>query len=430
MDSNSKIKIRRCIDVDFVFIYEVKNRELQGIALIGLELIKRGFTVGYINTWHGLHHADIRYKAKVAIVFEAYNTDVINFALSFIDHCENVFNMQWEQLLNDDCLKENSIYLLRGDACKVYHASWGEKNKKHLIETCHIPEEKVKVVGHIGMDFVSKRFSGYYKSKDEILNDYSISADKKIVLFISSFAPPSLLDEERASVSVKSKAKIVEWLIKFSKENRDKCIIYRPHPTEAEGDEAINDMEKSGIHIIRDYSIQQWIVISDIILNWWSTSLADVYSARKTCVFLRPYKLPEKYEYHMFRDIRMATSYEEMLSQIDDHASNISEEMFSKYYYHDEEEPVYVRVVNELENIIKMDGEYVYDSGLIRELKERPFILDMREAYGYAKSYIRSVFGQKDSFEEIRYHRRMSKSQYLSEKRIAALMTKIRVYTF
>lgn len=180
MNSESRIISKRSRKVDFVFIYEVKNRELQGISLIGYELIKRGYSVAYINTWHELDRVNNRkYKAKVAVVFEAYNTEVTDFALSFIESCDNVVNMQWEQILNDDCLMQDSLFVLRGKANDVYHLSWGKMNAEHLIEYCGLPTDKIKLVGHVGLDFVRDEMNGFYKERDELLQEYNIPFNKK-----------------------------------------------------------------------------------------------------------------------------------------------------------------------------------------------------------------------------------------------------------
>lgn len=425
LNSKGQIKKKYCKTVDFVFVYEVKNREIWGITLLGYELIKRGYSVGYVNTWHGLHHSDIKYDAKVAVVFEAYNTSVLRFALSFIEHCDNVLNMQWEQILADSCLTDDSIYVLRGDADKVYHVSWGEKNKKHLVERCHISEHRVKVVGNIGLDFVSKRFEGFFKSKDEICHEFGLEPSKGIVLFISSFGPPNVYESELAKVSIKSKKEILEWLERYADDNPDKYIIYRPHPTELFSEKDYKTTGKGNIKIIKNYSVQQWIVISDVILNWFSTSLADVYAAGKKCVFLRPYKMPDNEEYHMFRNIKMAKNYDEMIEQILDESDNISREEFEQYYCFDENKATFEKIADECEGLLNDDKGYVYDNFAKQKVKELPVILVMREYYGWFKSYIQKVLKRENSYDEIRYHMLMSNEHNVSEKRIIDMMKRI-----
>lgn len=420
------IVYRKSKNVDFVFVYEVKNREIQGISLIGYELVKRGYKVGYVNTWHALHHDDVRYNARVAIVFEAYNTKVINFALSYIEHCDCVFNMQWEELLNDNCLSEDSIYMLRGMAECVYHASWGKINTRHLVEKCNIPIDKVKTVGHVGFDFLRPEFDGFYKNKIEICNDFGLNKSADIVLFISSFSSASGRPEDFAKAILNSQTIISEWLIKYAEEHPNSEIIYRPHPTEIPTKEFSAGLEKfKNIHIIGELSIQQWIVISDVILNWWSTSAGELYVAHKPWVLLRPYEIPLNYDYHMFRGATIASNYDEMLEQISSKIMPVSEEKMNEYYCVDKNEATYLKIVKVLEFLYSQKCDFVYDNKKKKRIREKKYIIEMREKYGYIKAFVKKIMGDKKSYDEIKYHNDMSKMFYVSEKDIIKLMNRI-----
>ena len=49
---------------DFVFLYEIKNRELESIMLLKYELIKRGYSVLIIETWNALFEKQDKIHAK------------------------------------------------------------------------------------------------------------------------------------------------------------------------------------------------------------------------------------------------------------------------------------------------------------------------------------------------------------------------------
>ena len=40
--------------VDFLFVYEIKAREVENDALIAYELRKRGYSCAFVNTWKSL----------------------------------------------------------------------------------------------------------------------------------------------------------------------------------------------------------------------------------------------------------------------------------------------------------------------------------------------------------------------------------------
>lgn len=424
--NNGDIIYKRTKNVDFVFVYEVKNREIQGISLIGYELVKRGYSVGYVNTWHALHHDDVRYRARVAIVFEAYNTAVINFALSYIEHCDTVLNMQWEELLNDKCFDEGSIYLLKELANKVHHVSWGTANTKHLIETCNIPKDKVHTVGHIGFDFLRDEFKGFYKRKEEICHEFSLNDEADIVLFISSFSGTSNRTEAFAKAIVYSQNVIMQWLVRYAEENPSAEVVYRPHPTEIITKDFYEGIKKNkNIHIIGEYSIQQWIKISDVILNWWSTSAGELYVAKKPWVMLRPCEIPTEYEYYMFDGAHLAKSYEEMIDQVEAKTVPIDGERMGSYYYVDASEGTYIKIVDVLETLFCSDPDFEYNNLKEISIKNRKGIIEARERYGLFKAYLKKRRGDPESYKEIKYHLEMSKSFYVSEHEIIKLMKKI-----
>ena len=56
-------------DVDFLFVYDVKNREFENISLLGAELERRGYKVGFQSFWHSYtHRFYTKYRTKVAVL--------------------------------------------------------------------------------------------------------------------------------------------------------------------------------------------------------------------------------------------------------------------------------------------------------------------------------------------------------------------------
>lgn len=435
MNSKGKIVSRRSREVDFVFVYEVKNRELQGIALIGYELLKRGYSVAYVNTWHELDRVNNKkYKAKVAVLFEAYNTAVTDFALSFIESCNNVVNMQWEQILSDKCFAPGSIYILNGKANDVYHLSWGEENKTHLINYCGLPKDNIKMVGHVGLDFVRKEMEGFYKSREELFKQYNIPTDKKIFLFLANFPTLgsgnvcAIQDINFFELKRQCQVEIIDWMRKYSSSHPETFFIYRPHPTEQITKE-LRDLCGETIRIIGNDSVQQWIKVSDCILNWWSTSLADIYAAKSACILLRPFEMPKEYEYYYFETAEKVRTYKEFEKKVNSSFGfPIREEIFEQYYYFDEKEPAYLKIVNELEKIHRLETKLPDEFFAIKQKTENRFIRNLRLIYGYYKVKLMYKMGKKDlkeSFDEIHYHRLMDQQNYASEKQIIQLMDRI-----
>ena len=70
--------------VDFLFIYEVKNRELENISLLAAELEMRGYTTAFLNSWRAINHPYESYDANTVIISACYNTDTYRFFTNFV----------------------------------------------------------------------------------------------------------------------------------------------------------------------------------------------------------------------------------------------------------------------------------------------------------------------------------------------------------
>lgn len=103
-------------------------------------------------------------------------------------------------------------------------------------------------------------------------------------------------------ISKESQQKILEWIERFVSGNPNHEFIYRLHPTEMKSTDYsyLNKLnEKYSIfHFIFKYSVQDWILSSDYINTWISTSIVECYFLNKVFNVLRPIKVDEYLIFH------------------------------------------------------------------------------------------------------------------------------------
>ena len=236
-------------DVDFLFTYEVRNRELDSICLLGAYLEKKGYRVGYINTWDSMYHWTPEYRAKVIVVPACYTSETYAFftgqqALKF----DKVVDLQWEQVLINMVThsKVQTGWDFRGEGLEIRHVSWGENNRDYLMERFGFSPDKTRVCGYLPLDFYRPEFREATLSREELFAKYNLDPAKKTLLFISSFSDTGKPESEIALIEcdrevVKghirlqeaSQEKILEWFEKLAREDESIQIVYRPHPAEA-----------------------------------------------------------------------------------------------------------------------------------------------------------------------------------------------------
>lgn len=361
--------------LDFLFVYEHKLRELDSICLLKASLELNGYSCDLLQV-HDISFNSLNYmlsnRPKVIVVFALYDDNTFrDLVIDFVGYSRKVVNLQWEQIISDKYIKLG-LHNPKGLAALATHICWGENSFKRLINS---GVKNAVITGPVHLDFLRNEFRSFYKTREELCNEFNIDETKKIILYISSFTFATMSATEKlstekllggccddiTSLSKESRIKtlsIFEQLLQ-SDQGKDICIIYRPHPGENIDDRLIN-MSKEFINfrIIDSYSIKQWILFVDEIITWFSTSIAEVYYAGKSCHVLRPYPISETIDVTAFKGVKSISTYEEIYSLIKQGSNNefpISSDILDKYYDFSNNMPSYKRIVSLLTEVYETD---------------------------------------------------------------------------
>jgi hypothetical protein len=162
--------------------------------------------------------------------------------------------------------------------------------------------------------------------------------------------------------SQKSFSVIIEWLKKAAIDNPDKIFIYRPHPGEKDNP-VLKALEStySNIISINALSVKQWIIVSDKIYTWYSTSISEAFYAGKNCQILRPIPINPDQEVSFMEDAIMIKRYEDFSKSLVENNSSfpITEEAMT-YAYGDMSTYAYENIADLCEKILKDEKEW-YD---------------------------------------------------------------------
>ena len=299
--------------------------------------------------------------------------------ISICGKVKKILNLQWEQVYNGNSLVAKRTPI--GMAKLATHICWGLITKKRL-EAAGI--KNAIITGAPQMDFAKPAFRSYFYTKKEICDTYNIDIQKKIILFISSFSYWNLSDKEIKriqslvdfdvyefrKITNDTKTVVLKWLQKFLDEHPEYVIVYRPHPAEKE-DKQLNEFEKrnNSFRVIKDLSVKQWILVSDMVLNWYSTSGVEAFFAGINCLYLRPISIPKNIDYAMYSKVCTADSYNAMCDYIE-HPNKIEnyykfnnlEQDISDYYLKDESYAVcnIAKLIEEMLNTNSYDIELEY----------------------------------------------------------------------
>ncbi len=382
---------------DFVLVTEVKNREFETNCLLSYELRKRRYTVKIVQAWEEAFKKSRPINAVVVVSWSMYNDRTFNNISNFVVGCNKMINMQCEQLLSNGQINnnlDNQFYGIHGKAKQVAHLAWGEKSKIRLIEKFGVKPQNVRLTGDISLDFCRKEFLDFYLSKDQVCEKYSIPFGKKIYLFISSFTMVNFPKEVSKDLnfresdmlfmetSYRSQKEVLRWFDNILNDFQEGIIIYRPHPAER-GSVVLQEFEKKheNFMVIGEESVRQWIIVSDKIYSWISTSIKEVYAAGKTCEILRPYPIKSVNEMEIFNHANFVTTYEQFRANFKHNAGFPIPIEEMKLFLDIQEEPTYKRIADYFEEVIKSDQYNIVLDDSIKIIKMKKRLVSSLKTY-------------------------------------------------
>ena len=374
-------------EVDFLMIYEHKVRELENLCLIKYELERRGYKVviKHIEDEEALDAVKPIYHAKVVITMACYQNASLEWHTKDFVAFDKVIDMQWENIVYPKDERAGVFKNYTGIGREVVRVSWGEANKRRLLKAAHMEERNIKVVGHVGMDFLRDQLKGYYLSREELFSQYDLPVDKKVLLFASPFYADNLSEQYIAGMCrkhgedwrdyyafmMKSEQKILEWMERLCNSRDDIVVIYRPHPGHI--GEHMSEVEArcANFRVISELSVKQWILACDLIYTGNSSTIVEAFFAGKMCYLLFPYDVTDGYELKLISKGEKIKDYESFYrSAVGEGGSfPIAREAINDIYLVDDV-PSYIKFADMAEEVVK-DPQYALTREQLRSYRKK-----------------------------------------------------------
>ncbi len=220
------------------------------------------------------------------------------------------FNLAWEEIHYKAHLK---LKAPADDFTRnnVIHHAWGNFYKQYLMSH-GVPTEHIFVNGQPAYQLYLDPYKGYYQTRSELAARYGLDPDSrwifvpenyrwaflgsKINLFTKLGGDPKEM-RELEEFSTKSLKELLLWCNETAKHEQI-TIIYRPRP--AINSRLILDFftenigqKQANLHFIKDESVREWILASDVVISSYSTSLIEAAIADKPIYMVEPIPLPE-----------------------------------------------------------------------------------------------------------------------------------------
>lgn len=385
------------IQLDFLFVYEHKVRELENLCLMKYELDRRGYRtkIVYIDDAKNALADNPVYHAKVLCTMACYDNYTLFWHTKHFVKFEKVIDLQWENIVYaKDEQREDAYKNYWGIGKDVVHVSWGEQNVNRLLHAAHLDERKVKLTGHVGMDFLREPLNRYYLSRQELFQKYNIPMDRKVILFASPYYGDCLTEEYIAGMCrafgddwpeyykfmCDSQKIVLEWFEAICRKHPDIIVIFRPHPGHPSRMADQLAQKCSNFRIISGESVKQWIVTCDKIYTGNSSVVVEAFFAKKMCQLLFPLPTTPGFELKLITDSQKLVTYDEFYESVfaEKEIFPTPERSIEEIYLIDWDTPNYVKFADMAEEILR-DHYYRLTKKQLRAYKE----------YGRAESVMR-----------------------------------------
>lgn len=432
-------------ELDFLFVYEHKVRELENLCLIKYELDRRGYRteIRYIESAENELAVKPFIHTKVLLVMACYDNTALAWQIKNYVKFDKIIDMQWENIVYPkDEEREDAFKNYKEIGKAVPHVSWGQQNVKRLLEAAHLDRKMVKLVGHVGMDFLREPLCRYYLSREELFAKYDIPTGCRAIFFASPYYGDSLPQEyiedmcrrfgdnwtEYYKFMCDSQHIVLRWLEDLCVENPNIQVIFRPHP----GHPSLMAQETAkrcpNFRIIGGESVKQWIVTCDKVYTGNSSVVVEAFFARKMCQLLFPLPVTEGFELKLISDSRRLEDYEAFhRSVVAEHEEfPTPQSSIEEIYLIDWNTPSYVKFADMAEEVLG-DDSYRLTPQQIKGVHHYPLSVRAMKAIcriGFLyQSYLKLIDNEKLKWGFLERQRALRRKAYETEKEHAHELT-------
>lgn len=302
------------MQVDVIFFIEHVARELDiACAIKALLENEHGVSVVIKSIAHELEETVSFYHPQVVVL--PYCNGVINHPPEkMIPHWPNAryISLTFEQVLG----KAQLDYIRKKDEFTrkfLFYSVWGEFYRQILLDT-GVDPQNIRINGSPTLNLYRPPYRFFYpQDKVTLASQYGLSPDKRWIFVPENYGWAFFHDRlvrdriqrgfnpqhayQYREFSLRSLEETAAWWCALG-QRMDAELIVRPRPATPENDFRAKFSEfglsiPPHLHIIKDGTVREWIIASDIVMSSFSTTLIEAAVAHKPVYMLTPFPLPD-----------------------------------------------------------------------------------------------------------------------------------------
>jgi surface carbohydrate biosynthesis protein len=299
-------------DIDVLYLYEHAVRELDVACAVKYYLQQRyGLSVKIIQFHLGIREEMTKIRPQLVVLPFCYAADTYRDTCLLYWPKAIYFNLAWEQIFYRGIEKSKAP---RDEFSRnhVLHHAWGDFYAEYL-QVHRVAKEHIFMNGNPAYALYDEPYRHHFMQRKALAEKHDLDPTKKWVFFPENYKWAFLTDRRRDSIvqlgqsheivdvmehsCQQSLPEVMRWFCTTANE-LDVEIIIRPRPaTPLEHfqtmAEAALDNVPDRIRFIKDETVREWILASDVVVSSISTSLIEAGVAGKATYVLEPYPIPD-----------------------------------------------------------------------------------------------------------------------------------------
>lgn len=294
---------------EILIIVEHVARELDVACLIKYYLEQKGCLVSIVSLPYYKNFQINKKNIRIVAVPFFYSIEYYNSIISDFKDI-TVLNLAYEQIfqnVNENLKAPKDQYAKQS----VIHHSWS-KNYFNYLTKYGVFKNNIIINGNLSYSLYKKPYREYFFSRYELAEKYGLNPHKKwfflpenyAAAFYSDFVIKDKIkngiDPEEINLykgfATQSLKKVIQWISRYLQSN-DVEIIFRPRPAvsldrlEQFFYDTISELPE-GLKIIKEKTVREWILASDMVISSYSTTLIEAAIAEKPIAMIAPIPFP------------------------------------------------------------------------------------------------------------------------------------------
>ncbi len=330
--------------VRILALVEHVDRELDVLALVKYQLgLRHGIDLRVANFYTDaplLLNAPAPHIVLLPFCYGSNETTIRDYFNAWPD--TRFYNLAWEQILSSS---GRTLKAPRDEKARtqVVHLAWSAEFVEHLAAS-GVPRDRIVLVGHWLLGLYGSKYRSYFQPREELARRFGLDSRKRWIFVPENYRWAFLSDERLQSMAKPGLSRealfdmrafchhtltqLLTWCQRLATDEQVEVIL-RPRPATSLREfrrfvETQTSIAVPAFRLIKDLTVREWVLASDVTVSTYSTVLIEAALAAKQVVMVAPTPIPQSLRYEWCDFVEPVVSEQEFMDRSMSHGNDSS----------------------------------------------------------------------------------------------------------